>query len=77
MRLSLRALRINYNLSAKKVAEDLGMHYQTILKYENDSTSIPNDVLEKFCAYYKIKKDDIFLGNRYEINRNNTILKGE
>lgn len=44
--ISLRALRVNYNLSAKEVAKTLEIHYQTLLKYENDSSKIPHDLLK-------------------------------
>ena len=38
---TLRAIRVNYNLSAHDVSNAVGIHYQTLLKYENDSTRIP------------------------------------
>ena len=67
-KMTLRALRINYNLSAKKVADKLGIHQQTLLKYEHDSSKIPMDLLEKLARLYNVEKDFIFLGKKYELN---------
>ena len=65
-KMTLRALRTNYNLSAKEVADKLNIHQQTLLKYEHDSSKIPMDLLEKLARLYKVEKDFIFLGNKYE-----------
>lgn len=67
-KMTLRALRINYNLSAKKVADKLGIHQQTLLKYEHDSSKIPMDLLDKLARLYNVEKDFIFLGKKYELN---------
>ena len=66
-KLTLRALRVNYSLSAKTVASDLGIHYQTLLKYEQDSRKIPMDLLQKLASYYKVEVDVIFLGRKYDL----------
>ena len=68
---TLRAIRVNYNLSAHDVSNAVGIHYQTLLKYENDSTRIPLDLLKKLSDFYKVKMDDIFLGKKYELKRIN------
>ena len=65
---SLKAIRTNLNLKANKVAKDIGIHYQTLLKYENDSSDIPYSLLIKLSEYYKVPMDYIFLGNKYELN---------
>ena len=60
--ISLRAARVNVNLTQKEVAERLGVHQQNIAKYEKDSTQIPMNLLYKLSALYKVKLDHIFLG---------------
>ena len=60
--ISLRAARVNVNLTQKEVAEKLGFHQQTIAKYEKDSTKIPMDLLRQLSELYKVKLDHIFLG---------------
>ena len=69
-KMTLRALRTNYNLSAKEVANKLNIHQQTLLKYEHDSSKIPMDLLDKLARLYNVEKDFIFLGKKYELNHN-------
>ena len=68
-KISLRALRVNYNLSAKQVASDLKIHHQTLLKYENDSSGIPINLLQAWAKYYHVSLDNIFLGKKYDLKR--------
>nr|DAY11847.1 MAG TPA: helix-turn-helix domain protein [Caudoviricetes sp.] len=60
--ISLKAARVNVNLTQKEVAEKLGVHQQTIAKYEKDSTKIPMNLLHNLSELYKVKLDHIFLG---------------
>lgn len=69
MILTLRALRTNYDLDANTVAEANGIKYQTLLKYENDSSNIPVSLLKSLSEYYKVPMDNIFLGKKSELNR--------
>lgn len=57
---TLKALRANYDLSAKEVADKLHIHQQMLLKYENDSTDIPMSLLNKLAELYNIDTDFIF-----------------
>ena len=68
-KMTLRALRVNYSLTAKEVAEDLNIHQQTLLKYENDSSDISVSLLEKLANYYHVDIDDIFLGKRFVLKQ--------
>lgn len=70
MKWTLRALRTNYSLSAKEVAKELDIHYQTLLKYENDSTNIPVSLATKIANFYNVDVDDIFLGKKSVLKRN-------
>lgn len=60
--MTLHALRTNYSLSAKEVAEEIGIYHQTLLKYEHDSTRIPVNQLRKLADFYEVDPDFIFLG---------------
>lgn len=64
VRLSLRAARVNANLSAKKAAETIGVHYATILRWERGA-AFPNvKQVQKIEEAYGIRYDDIiFLHN--------------
>ena len=75
-KMTLRALRTNYSLTAKEVAGEIGIHHQTLLKYEHDSTRIPVNLLRKLSDFYEVDPDLIFLGKKYELNRNNHLSAG-
>lgn len=68
-KMTLRALRANYGLTAKEVASEIDIHQQTLLKYENDSTKIPMDLLTKLADFYNVEIDNIFLGKKYDLKR--------
>lgn len=75
-KMTLRALRVNYSLSAKEVAQELGIHQQTLLKYEIDSTDIPFSLLNELANYYNIDVNNIFLGKKIvlkQILKNNRL----
>lgn len=72
---TLRALRVNYNLSAQDVSDAMDIHPQTLLKYENDSSRIPLDLLQRLSNYYNVAMDDIFLGRKFDLKRINSIVE--
>lgn len=69
-KMTLRALRVNVGLTAKEVAKVVGVHQQTLLKYENDSTDIRIDLLAKLAEFYNVDQDNIFLGKQSVLKRN-------
>lgn len=64
-KITLRAARVNAGLSAKEVGEKLGKSFQTVLKYEADSTNIPHDLGKELAKLYHYPYDFIFLGKTY------------
>lgn len=66
-KMTLRAIRTNYSLSAKEVADKIGIHQQTLLKYEHDSSKIPVDLLNRLADFYNVQTDFIFLGKKYDL----------
>lgn len=72
-KMTLRALRVNYSLSAKEVAQELDIHQQTLLKYENDSSKIPVSLLNELADFYEVEVNNIFLGNKYDLNHRKRI----
>lgn len=60
--ITLRAARINSGFKLKEVAVETGNCPETISKYENDSTRIPRDMLEKLVALYGVPEEYIFFG---------------
>lgn len=66
---SLEACRKNAGFSLKTASERLGINYQTLSKYEKDSSNIPLSLLKKMVILYQVPLDYIFLGNKYELIR--------
>ncbi|MBF0699151.1 helix-turn-helix domain-containing protein [Streptococcus danieliae] len=60
---TLKACRINAGYTLRQVAEKVGKSFQTISKYEKDSTEIPLSLLKDLAKLYNMKIDDIFLGD--------------
>ena len=69
MKMTLSALRENYSLNSLEASKDLGIHQQTLLKYEKDSTRIPNDLARKLADYYCVDLENIFLGEKKELKQ--------
>ncbi|OQO76091.1 transcriptional regulator [Enterococcus villorum] len=67
--ISLRSARVNAGLTIKAAAKIIGIHHETLSKYEKDSSDIPMSLLNKLSNLYQIPTDYIFLGERYELIR--------
>lgn len=63
MKLTLKAARVNAGLTQKQVANKLNINYQTLGKYERDSSNISISLLRELVHLYNANSDDIFLGN--------------
>lgn len=61
MKISLKAARVNANLTRKDVSEMLGFSTDTLKNIENGKRDIKVSEFEKMCEIYKCTKDDIFL----------------
>lgn len=69
----LRALRSRKNLSLVELSDILGISKDTISRYENATTPINIDTLEKFLTYYNIDFDIFFknaCANKHNENNN-------
>lgn len=69
MKIMLEAARINAGYTQMEAAQILGMHYQTLAKYEEDSSKMPYDFIQKLLTVYGIPTDYIFFGNKNEFIR--------
>lgn len=66
LKITLEAARVNAGLTQKQAAKSLGIHFQTLAKYEKDSTNISFSLLSKIEDLYKVPLSLIFLGKKYE-----------
>lgn len=69
IQMSLKAARVNAGLTSKEAAEAVGVHYQTLTKYEKDSSDISFSLLEELSNLYQVPINNIFLGKEYELIR--------
>ncbi|MDB1684977.1 helix-turn-helix transcriptional regulator [Enterococcus durans] len=67
--LSLKSARVNAGMTTKEVAERVGVHHQTISKYEKDSSDISVSLLNELSDLYQVPVDYIFLGKEYDLIR--------
>lgn len=61
MKISLKAARVNANMTQDEVAKVLKKNKQTIVNWENGKTIIDVGNFTALCQLYKIDKDCIFL----------------
>ncbi|MGG5339985.1 hypothetical protein IGJ48_002693 [Enterococcus pernyi] len=67
--ISLRSARVNAGLTIKEAAKIIGIHHETLSKYEKDSSNIPMSLLNKLSNLYQMPTDYIFLGKNYDLIR--------
>lgn len=67
--LSLKSARVNAGMTVKQAADILGVHHQTLSKYEKDSSDISVSFLNDMSVLYQIPSDYIFLGKEYDLIR--------
>lgn len=69
---TLKACRVNAGYTLRQVAKKVNKNFQTVYKYEKDSTYIPFELLKELSAIYQVKLDNIFLGDstkKIELNK--------
>lgn len=60
--LSLKAARVNCNLTLIQAAEALNITKDTLSRYERDSTNIPRHISKKMEILYKIPEKYLYFG---------------
>lgn len=75
--LSLKSARVNAGMTVKEAAGMLGIHHQTLSKYEKDSSNISVSLLSQMSDLYQIPSDYIFLGKEYDLIRTITLRRKE
>lgn len=56
----LVTLRLDNNLTQKKVAEDLNISQSTYNRYEHMNSDPSPEVIDKICKYYRITPDEFY-----------------
>lgn len=57
IKISLKAARINAEMTAKEIGLKIGKSEKTILNWENGITPIPASQFDRLCKIYKISND--------------------
>jgi transcriptional regulator with XRE-family HTH domain len=69
MQITLEAARVNAGYSQAAAAKLFGVHYQTLARWENDSSKMPYNMIEKIPTIYGVDSNNIFFGHKNEFIR--------
>ena len=67
--MSLKTARVNAGFTSKEAAKAADVHFQTLSKYEKDSSDIPFSLLNELSNLYQVPINNIFLGKEYALIR--------
>jgi transcriptional regulator with XRE-family HTH domain len=67
--LTLEAARVNCGFTLAQAAEKLGIHRDTLWKYEQDSTRVPRTFMLKASEVYGVPINNIFFGVKSDFFR--------
>ena len=61
--ISLKAARVNCDMSQKEVAKELGVDVSTIINWEKGKTAPRVDQLQELCRIYDVPIDRVFFNS--------------
>lgn len=70
MKISLKAARVNADMTATEVSERMGCSRFTVYNWENGSATLPACEFMRLCELYNATPTDIFLPQKSTISRN-------
>lgn len=62
LKITLRAARVNIGYTLKEASLKFGIHFETLAKYELDSTNVPRGFFTKIEEVYGIPVENIYFG---------------
>lgn len=75
MKISLKAARVNAELTRKEVVKHLGFSIDTLKSIENGKREVKITELYILCELYNCTIDDIFLPFNFAKSENRSLLK--
>ena len=75
IKITLKAARVNLGMTLKDAAIYFAIHYETLARYENDSTNVPLTFYNQIEKVYGIPVDNIFFGKKEEFSKQEVIFK--
>lgn len=67
--ITLKGARVSAGYTLREVGLKINRSFQTVAKYEKDSTKIPIDLLRELTSLYNISPDLNFFRKKYEKKR--------
>ena len=61
-KITLRALRINFGLTTKEIADKFNIGEQGVARYERDTSTVPAKLLHEFADFYGVSVEQIHIG---------------
>lgn len=61
-KITLRALRINFGLTTKEIADKFNIGEQGVARYERDTSTVPAKLLQEFAEFYGVSVEQIHIG---------------
>jgi transcriptional regulator with XRE-family HTH domain len=75
IKITLKAARVNLGLTLKDAAIEFGIHYETLARYENDSTNVPLTFYNQIESVYGLPVENIYFGRKEDFNKKQVILR--
>lgn len=75
IKITLKAARVNLGLTLKDAAVHFGIHYETLARYENDSSNVPLTFYNLLESVYGIPTENIYFGKKEDFDKQQVILR--
>ena len=72
---NLRDLRQDYGFTQKAIADELGISFQQVQKYETGQNKLPIESLLLLKKFYNVPFEDFFVGNGCLLIREKLVLE--
>jgi transcriptional regulator with XRE-family HTH domain len=75
LKITLKAARVNLGMTLKDAALHFGIHFETLARYENDSTNVPLSFYNQIEGVYGLPTENIFFGKKEDFDRKQVMLR--
>ena len=69
MKVSMKAMRVNRDMTQREAAEKIGIRRETLQSWEAGRTFPQAQKLKALCEVYRCKMDDIFLPDKLTLSK--------
>lgn len=75
IKITLKAARVNLGWTLKDAAIHFGIHYETLARYESDSTNVPLTFYNQIESVYGLPTENIYFGKKEDFDIKQVILR--